>query len=188
MFWYNTNIYSSVYVANVTSNTTGEVLLKEFETGVSEYEPCKLVYNGKDIRPTDTLGKLGIKKGDLVKVIWSVWENSLTIHPSLVGEAKEATRSSIEDQSLENVPIHRQFLIFADKKLHNYQTLSYYNIQKKSTLHLRSKAVIFVKMKTEKSIELEAETSDTINQIKQKSMINYAFFLINSVLLLTASN
>ncbi|CAG8505908.1 7517_t:CDS:2, partial [Rhizophagus irregularis] len=136
----------SVYVANVTSNTTGEVLLKEFETGVSEYEPCKLVYNGKDIRPTDTLGKLGIKKGDLVKVIWSVWENSLTIHPSLVGEAKEATRSSI------------------------------------------SKAVIFVKMKTEKSIELEAETSDTINQIKQKSMINYAFFLINSVLLLTASN
>lgn len=51
----------SVYVANVTSNTTGEVLLKEFETGVSEYEPCKLVYNGKDIRPTDTLGKLGIK-------------------------------------------------------------------------------------------------------------------------------
>ncbi|PKC75171.1 hypothetical protein RhiirA1_387517 [Rhizophagus irregularis] len=84
-----------LYVANVTSNTTGEVLLKEFETGVSEYEPCKLVYNGKDIRPTDTLGKLGIKKGDLVKVIWSVWENSLTIHPSLVGEAKEATRSSM---------------------------------------------------------------------------------------------
>lgn len=90
--------------------------------------------------------------------VWSVWKNSLTIHPSLVEEAKEATRSSMliyvkmmtgktielkviwsgtieqvkqKIEDLENVPIHRQFLIFADKELHNYQTLSYYNIQKK---------------------------------------------------------
>jgi hypothetical protein len=51
----------SVYVANVTSNTTGEILLKEFQACISEYKPSKLVYNGKDIRFTDTLGKLGIK-------------------------------------------------------------------------------------------------------------------------------
>jgi ubiquitin len=87
-----------------------------------------------------------------LKVIWS----------DTIGQVKQ----KIED--LEKVPIHRQFLIFADKELNNYRTLSYYNIQKNSTLHLKSKTVIYVKIKTEKTIELEAETSDTISQIKQK--------------------
>ncbi|CAB4387277.1 unnamed protein product [Rhizophagus irregularis] len=153
---------SSVYVANVTSNTTGEVLLREFET----CEPCKLVYNGKDIRLADTLGKLGIKEGDLVKAIWSVWENSLTIHLSLVEEAKEATRSSMliyvkmmTGKTIELKVIWSDTIEQVKQKIEDLEN---------STLHLKSKAVIYVKMKTENPIKLEAETSDTVNQIKQK--------------------
>ncbi|PKY39878.1 ubiquitin-domain-containing protein, partial [Rhizophagus irregularis] len=93
-----------------------------------------------------------------LKVIWS--------------DTIEQIKQKIE--ALENVPIHRQFLIFADKELHNYQTLSYYNIQKKSTLHLRSKAMIYVKMKTLecKTITIYVEMKETYSTIKQvKQMI-----------------
>jgi hypothetical protein len=53
----------SIYVANVTTYTTGEVLLKNFQNCVGEYAnvACKLVYHDKDIQLSDTLEGLGIK-------------------------------------------------------------------------------------------------------------------------------
>jgi ubiquitin C len=147
-------------------------VLGNIENLVSSDSPEKNM--NESLNPSERLDSKKSSKDSICIFVKRFPERTSTLQIASTSETIESVKSYI--QNLEGISRDLQILMFAGQELEDGTTLADYNIENESTLDLALRShgenmQIFVKTLTGKTITLDANSSDSINDVKSKIKI-----------------